>query len=138
MPFGQEILLIFDPPDLPSREEFVVLRNQLPTANFRFAQPLNLNSRNLDSATNGSGGNIFRRTVCELCELIGFYKISRASARRSLIYPFAQLFISSATFAQTNLRKVLCSLWFLKSSWSCACLVGSFRRAATAEANCPQ
>ena len=42
MPVGQEILLIFDPPDLPSREEFVVLRNQLPTANFRFAQPLNL------------------------------------------------------------------------------------------------
>ena len=76
MPFGQEILLIFDPPDLPSREEFVVLRNQLPTANFRFAQPLNLNFRNLDSATNGSGGNIFRRTVCELCELIGFNKIS--------------------------------------------------------------
>ena len=34
MPFGQEILLIFDPPDLPSREEFVVLRNQLPPLTF--------------------------------------------------------------------------------------------------------
>ena len=46
--------------------------------------------------------------------------------------------ISSATFAQTNFRRVLCSVWFLKSIWSCACLVGAFRRAATAEANCPQ
>ena len=38
MPFGQEILLIL----FSSFHSLYVLRNQLPTANFRFAQPLNL------------------------------------------------------------------------------------------------
>ena len=36
------------------------------------------NSGNLDSATNGSGGNLFRRTECEPRESKRFYKISRA------------------------------------------------------------
>ena len=50
----------------------------------------------------------------------------------------SQLFISSATFAHTYLRKVLCSVCALKAAWSCGCLTGSFMRAATAAANCPQ
>ena len=48
------------------------------------------------------------------------------------------LLISSEHTCQRYARRVGYSLWFLKLSWSCACLVGSFMRCATAEATCPQ
>ena len=48
------------------------------------------------------------------------------------------LLISSAQRCHTYLRRVSYSFWFLKLSWSCGCLVGSFMRCATADATCPQ